>query len=79
MIPVHFGASFLTHRVEVGRAQLDRVRQARVKKDAPKWTDSDLMSTVSLFVKNVDLWLSDDGGCVGECQRMLYPRRGTLA
>ena len=29
------------HRVEVGRAQLDRVKQARVKKDAPKWTDSD--------------------------------------
>ena len=28
------------HRVEVGRAQLDRVKQARVKKDAPKWTDS---------------------------------------
>ena len=26
------------HRVEVGRAQLDRVKQARVKKDAPKWT-----------------------------------------
>ena len=27
------------HRVEVRRAQLDRVKQARVKKDAPKWTD----------------------------------------
>ena len=26
------------HRVEVGRAQLDRVKQARVKKDAPNWT-----------------------------------------
>ena len=26
------------HRVEVGRAQLDRVKQACVKKDVPKWT-----------------------------------------
>ena len=26
------------HRVEVGRAQLDRVKLARVKKDAPNWT-----------------------------------------
>ena len=28
------------HRVEVGRAHLDRVKHARVKKDVPKWTDS---------------------------------------
>ena len=28
------------HRVEMGRAQLDRVKQARVKKDVPNWTDS---------------------------------------
>ena len=31
------------HRVEMGRAQLDRVTQARVKKDAPKWTDSAML------------------------------------
>ena len=38
------------HRVEVGRAQLDRVRQARVKKDAPKWTDSDKCGVPPQFV-----------------------------
>ena len=38
------------HRDEVGRAQLDRVKQARVKKDAPKWTGISSTSGAALNV-----------------------------